>query len=64
MIGPDCVALGDGEVDNAACIRLLQEAGYDGAVSLETEGELGAAQGQVLIERSRQYLLHVLGESR
>ena len=34
-----CVALGDGNVDVASCIEVLKQAGYDGAISLETEGD-------------------------
>jgi sugar phosphate isomerase/epimerase len=33
-----CMPLGEGNVKNEACIRLLKEAGYTGAVSLETDG--------------------------
>lgn len=62
VVGATCVALGDGEVDNAGCIRVLQEAGYDGVLSLETEGEFDAEEGQRLIEKSRQWLLEVMGE--
>jgi sugar phosphate isomerase/epimerase len=51
-----CVALGEGEVDLPGCVAVLREAGYDGALSLETEGELDPEEQQALIERSRQYL--------
>jgi len=62
VIGTTCVALGDGDVDNAGCIRVLQDSEYDGVVSLETEGEFDAEEGQRLIEKSRQYLLELVGE--
>ncbi len=62
VVGAKCVALGDGEVDNAGCIRVLQDAGYDGALSLETEGEFDADEGQNLIEKSREWLRGLLGE--
>jgi sugar phosphate isomerase/epimerase len=58
--GAECVALGTGEVDNRSCIEVLKEQGYDGVLSLETEGEFGPEEGQSLIEASRAYLLDVL----
>ena len=60
LVGDDCVALGEGEVDNATCIRVLRQVGYDGAVSLETEGELDADQQERLITKSREYLANLL----
>lgn len=39
------------------CLRVLREAGYNGAVSLETEGEFDAEEGQKLIEASYRYLV-------
>jgi len=56
VIGATSVALGEGEVDVSGCLGVLRDAGYGGAVSLETEGELEAEEMQVLIERSRAYL--------
>ena len=38
-------------------LEAVREAGYDGAVSLETEGEFGAEEGQKLIEASYRYLV-------
>jgi sugar phosphate isomerase/epimerase len=52
----ECVALGEGEVDLPGCVAVLREAGYRGALSLETEGELDPEAQQVLVERSRPYL--------
>ncbi len=64
VVGAACVALGEGEVDNAGCIRVLREAGYDGVLSLETEGDFDADEGQKLIEQSRDYLLELVGEQQ
>jgi len=61
VVGATCVALGKGEVDVRGCIRVLQQAGYDGVLSLETEGEFDAEEGQRLIEDSRRYLLGLVG---
>lgn len=60
VIGPRSVALGDGEVDVVGCLRVLQVHGYDGAVSLETEGEGTEGEIQLLVERSRLYLERAL----
>ena len=60
VAGTACVALGTGEVDVAGCIGVLREHGYDGALSLETEGDLDAETGQILIEKSREFLLRVV----
>ena len=61
VVGADCVALGKGEVDVKGCIDVLKESGYDGVVSLETEGEFSADESQTLIEESRAFLAEVLG---
>ena len=34
-----CVALSDGNVNVAGCIEVLKQVGYNGAISLETEGD-------------------------
>ena len=60
VAGPACVALGAGEVNVAGCIGVLREHGYDGAVSLETEGDFDAETGQRLIEASREFLARVV----
>ena len=57
VVGAECVALGKGEVNVKGCIDVLKEHGYDGVLSLETEGEFGPEEGQALIEESRAYLL-------
>ncbi|NOY82794.1 MAG: sugar phosphate isomerase/epimerase [Kiritimatiellaeota bacterium] len=59
--GAECVVLGRGEVDNGGCIDVLREHGYDGVLSLETEGGFGPDEAQHLIEESRKYLLDLLG---
>jgi sugar phosphate isomerase/epimerase len=59
---PAAVALGTGEVDNKRCLKLLKIAGYQGAVSLETEGEATGEAALALIRDSRQYLVRVLEE--
>jgi sugar phosphate isomerase/epimerase len=56
VIGPTSVALGEGEVDVVGCLRVLMESGYDGVVSLETEGELAPDEMQTLIEQSRLFM--------
>ena len=57
-----CVALGAGEVDNKSCTAVLREHGYQGALSLETEGEGDSEDCQRLVEMSRAYLKKVLEE--
>lgn len=61
VIGAVSVALGDGEVDVAGCLRVLEHHGYDGVVSLETEGDEDPDAMQQLIKRSRRFLEHALG---
>ena len=61
VVGARSVALGDGEVDLAGCLEVLAGHGYDGAVSLETEGDDEPEAMQRLIERSRRYLEQALG---
>lgn len=62
VIGATCVLLGKGEVNIVGCLRVLKEHGYPGVLSLETEGEFDAEQGQRLIEASRTYLVGALAE--
>jgi sugar phosphate isomerase/epimerase len=57
-----CVALGTGDVDNETCIAVLAKQGYQGVLSLETEGENDPDDGQQLVETSRAYLTNVLNE--
>jgi inosose dehydratase len=60
--GQQCVALGTGVVDNRSCIAVLRQRGYDGVLSLETEGEQDPDEGQRLVQASREYLVNVLQE--
>jgi sugar phosphate isomerase/epimerase len=62
VAGPKCVPLGKGEVDVKGCIEALVSAGYDGAYSLETEGEVDAVSGNAIATESRKYLLKTFGE--
>ena len=61
LAGAKCVALGEGTVNVAGCIRVLKRHGYAGVLSLETEGDLDAEPAQRLIELSRAYLKGALG---
>ncbi len=56
------VTLGTGEVDNQGCLKLLKQAGYQGAVSLETEGDARGEAALALIRDSRHYLLRLLAQ--
>ncbi len=60
--GSAAVTLGTGEVNNKECLKVLEEAGYQGAVSLETEGGTKGEAAQALIEDSRQYTIDCLEE--
>jgi len=55
-VGARSVALGEGEVDVRGCLRALAVGGYDGVVSLETEGDEEVETMQGMIERSRVFL--------
>jgi len=57
-----CVALGQGEVNLRSCLQVLKQHGHTGVLSLETEGEFAADQGQPLIEASRTYLVQTVAE--
>ena len=59
VVAAKCVALGQGEVNVRACVDILRGAGYQGVLSLETEGEFDADEGQRLIEASRRYLMQI-----
>jgi sugar phosphate isomerase/epimerase len=62
VVGARCTALGDGTVNVAGCLRVLRQHKYQGVISLETEGEYKPEEMQRLIERSRAYILRVLGQ--
>jgi len=50
-------ALGEGEVDLAACIQALSDAGFDGWLSLEYEGEEDSFEA---VPRSLAYAKRIL----
>ena len=62
IVGAECVALGEGKVNIIGCLRVLKQHGYTGVLSLETEGEFDAEQGQRLIEASRAYVIGALAK--
>ncbi|MDD4870583.1 MAG: sugar phosphate isomerase/epimerase [Kiritimatiellae bacterium] len=62
VVGAKCVVLGEGKVNIRSCLQVLKERGYSGVLSLETEGEFSADEGQKLIEASRRYLVKTLAE--
>jgi len=61
VLGAKCVALGKGEVNVKGCLEVLRQHGYQGVLSLETEGEAAPDRAQELIETSRAYLVEALG---
>jgi sugar phosphate isomerase/epimerase len=58
--GSSSVAIGKGEVNIKGCLRVLKDAGYEGAVSLETEGEEEKEAARKLICDSRKYMVNAL----
>lgn len=60
--GSKAVTLGTGEVNNKECLKVLKEAGYQGAVSLETEGDTKGEAAMALIKDSRKYMVDALEE--
>jgi len=60
VIGRDAVILGQGEINLAGCIILLQAAGYDGVLSYETEGMQEPDESQKMIIESKKYLENLL----
>lgn len=57
-----CVAVGSGLVKIRECIGLLKEHGYDGAVSVETEGDDSFREAADLARKSYVSLLEMIGE--
>jgi sugar phosphate isomerase/epimerase len=51
-----CVALGEGGVNNSEVLNVLRAAGFDGAVSLETEGDADFERCSRIIRKSKAYL--------
>jgi len=60
VVGAECVALGKGEVNIVGCIDVLKQHGYDGVLSLETEGGFDIEKGKELIKVSRDFLLRLI----
>jgi len=54
--GGVCRALGEGNVKNIPCLKLLRQTGYDGAVSLETDGSGTKAEEMEIARKSIVYL--------
>ena len=63
VVSAKCVALGEGKVNLSGCLQVLKKRGYTGVISLETDGEFCAEEGQKLIEASHRYLTKTLSES-
>lgn len=60
IVGAECVALGKGTVNVRGCIDLLKRHGYDGVLSLETEGGFTLDQARRMIADSRVFLADIL----
>lgn len=56
----ECVAVGDGVVNIDGCVKLLKKSGYDGVVSVETEGGDDFDEIVKLAERSYNYLKNII----
>ena len=56
-----CVALGEGLVQNKECIDVLKSIGYNGVISVETEGGDDFDQIVDLATRSYNYLKETIG---
>jgi L-ribulose-5-phosphate 3-epimerase len=52
VIGRDAVALGKGEIDLLGCLEILKQAGFNGALSYETEGWEEPDEAQTMIRES------------
>jgi sugar phosphate isomerase/epimerase len=62
VVGRNAVTLGKGEIDIRGCMQVLQQAGYEGVLSYETEGFEDPEQTFAMIKDSRAYMLQVLQE--
>lgn len=60
--GAKCAPLGRGIVNLKGCLDILKEAGYQGAVSLETEGEFDYDEASALASESCSFLVSQLGK--
>lgn len=56
----ECVAVGDGLVNVKGCIELLKKTGYQGVVSVETEGGDNFDEVVKLAQKSYQYLSNII----
>ena len=56
----ECCALGDGSVKNDACIGLLRKRGYDGVLSVETDGNLSLEEETEIARRGLETLRRYL----
>jgi sugar phosphate isomerase/epimerase len=56
IVGTQCVALGTGSVNVLGCLDVLKQHGYQGALSLESEGEDSVDATQKIIETSKAFL--------
>lgn len=61
VIGRRAQTLGHGEVNLRGCLELLKAAGYQGALTYQTEGEDTPEETQRMIQESRSYLTQALG---
>jgi L-ribulose-5-phosphate 3-epimerase len=62
VVGRGAVALGKGEVKLREELTILRDAGYDGALSYETEGWEDAEESQHMIEESLAFAKNLLEE--
>lgn len=56
----NCVAVGDGIVNVKGCVELLKNSGYNGVVSVETEGGEDFTQVVELAKKSYHYLSEII----
>lgn len=61
LIDNHCTALGEGEVKIAQCLEVLRASTYDGAVSLETEGDEPFEVSRDIAEKSHAFLTEWVG---
>jgi sugar phosphate isomerase/epimerase len=62
VVGRDAVTLGKGEINLKGCFQLLEDAGFDGYLSYETEGMQEPEESQAMIIGSKQYMEDLLQE--
>lgn len=62
VVGRRAQTLGHGEVNLRDCLELLKAAGYQGALTYQTEGEDTPEETQRMIQESRSYLTRALEE--